>query len=217
MKDIAIFGAGGFGREVACLIISINNHIECEDDHWNLIGFFDDVKEKGFKTEFGEVLGGMTELNLWRTPIAIAIGIGSPRAVKAISGKITNERVSFPNLISPDVTFYDKESVKFGKGNIVCSQCLISCNVKIGNFNIFNNFITIGHDVVMDDYNSIMPAARISGNVSLGECNFIGVASIVLQTMKIGDNTTVGAGSVIMRKTKDGCTYVGNPAKKVEY
>lgn len=58
MKDIAIFGAGGFGREVACLIISINNHIECEDDHWNLIGFFDDVKEKGFKTEFGEVLGG---------------------------------------------------------------------------------------------------------------------------------------------------------------
>ena len=217
MKDIAIFGAGGFGREVACLINSINKHIEREEDSWNLIGFFDDVKEKGFKTEYGEVLGGVAELNLWTTPIAIAIGIGSPRAVKAISGKITNKNVSFPNLISPDVTFYDKNSVKFGKGNIVCSQCLISCNVKIGDFNIFNNFITVGHDVVIADYNSIMPAARISGNVSLGECNFIGVASIVLQTMKIGNNTTIGAGSVIMRKTKDGCTYVGNPAKKVEY
>ena len=217
MKDVAIFGAGGFGREVACLINSINNHIECKEERWNLIGFFDDVKEKGFKTEFGEVLGGMKELNRWMTPIAIAIGIGSPRAVKAISGKITNEYVSFPNLISPDVTFYDKDSVKFGKGNIVCPQCLISCNVRIGNFNIFNNFITVGHDVVIADYNSIMPAARISGNVSLGECNFIGVASIILQTMKVGNNTTVGAGSVIMRKPKDGCTYVGNPAKKVEY
>ena len=27
MKDIAIFGAGGFGREVACLINRINLHV----------------------------------------------------------------------------------------------------------------------------------------------------------------------------------------------
>ena len=85
MKDIAIFGAGGFGREVACLINSINERIDCKEYRWNLIGFFDDVKEKGFKTEFGEVLGGINDLNEWKTPISLAIAIGSPRAVKAIS------------------------------------------------------------------------------------------------------------------------------------
>lgn len=217
MKDIAIFGAGGFGREVACLIRSINESIGVKDEEWHLIGFFDDVKEKGYKTEFGEVLGGMDALNDWPTPVAVAIAIGSPRAVKAISGKITNSLVYFPTLIAPDVTFYDRDSVTLGKGNIICSQCLVSLNVSFGDFNIFNNFITVGHDVVIGNYNSIMPAARISGNVSFGDCNFIGVASIILQTIKIGNNTTVGAGSVVMRKTKDGCTYVGNPAKKVEY
>ena len=38
MKDIAFFGAGGFGREVACLIKRINE----KEPTWNFIGFFDD-------------------------------------------------------------------------------------------------------------------------------------------------------------------------------
>ena len=43
MKDIAIYGFGGFGREVACVIQAIN---EIEPT-WNLIGFFDDGQVVG--------------------------------------------------------------------------------------------------------------------------------------------------------------------------
>ena len=39
MNDIAIYGAGGYGREIACLI---NNKINSEVKEWNLVGFFDD-------------------------------------------------------------------------------------------------------------------------------------------------------------------------------
>ena len=43
MKEIAIFGAGGFGLEIAMLIEQIN-----EVSHeWELIGFFDDGEDKG--------------------------------------------------------------------------------------------------------------------------------------------------------------------------
>ena len=38
MKKIAIYGAGGFGREVACLLNKINE-VKLT---WELIGFFDD-------------------------------------------------------------------------------------------------------------------------------------------------------------------------------
>ena len=38
MKDIAIYGAGGFGREVASLIKRINRI----ENQWNFVGFFDD-------------------------------------------------------------------------------------------------------------------------------------------------------------------------------
>lgn len=216
MKDIAVYGAGGFGKEVVCLINQINTQLS-ESQRWNFIGYFDDNKAKGYQAEYGTVLGSIDELNSWSRPLAIAISIAQPAYIKSLSERIVNPHINYPNLIAPDVIFYDRKSVFFGKGNIVCSNCLFSCHVSIGNFNIFNNFITVGHDDIIGNFNSIMPAVRLSGNVTIGDCNFLGVSSIILQSFKIGNYTTVGAGSVIMRKTKDGCTYVGNPAKKIEY
>ena len=57
MKDIAIYGAGGFGKEVACLINRINE----KDPSWNLIGFFDDnpAKKGQMVSHFAPCLGGI--------------------------------------------------------------------------------------------------------------------------------------------------------------
>jgi serine acetyltransferase len=57
-----------------------------------------------------------------------------------------------------------------------------------------------------------MPAVRVSGNVKMGDCNFCGVDSVILQGIKIGNDTKIGANSLIFQKTKDGQTYIGNPA-----
>ena len=214
MKDIAIFGAGGFGREVACLIELINKG----KPTWNIIGFFDDnVALRGTKNEYGTILGGIEQLNEYEKKLAIAIAVGNPTAVKKIVGNIHNENIWYPNLFAPSTLFLDKNNIKFGHGNIVCSQCIFSCNINIGNFNIFNGLITVGHDATIGSYNSFMPAVRISGEVKIGEVNFFGCSSFVLQQVKIGDNTTIGVNSAVLRKTKDGCTYIGNPAVKVNF
>lgn len=66
MRDIAIFGAGGLGKEVACLINRINSAYDDAKDRWQLIGFFDNEVKKGTQiSHFGKVLGGMDELNRW--------------------------------------------------------------------------------------------------------------------------------------------------------
>lgn len=102
MKDIIIYGAGGFGREVACLVRLINEH----EAQWNLIGFLDDNRSlTGTANEYGTVLGGSDWLNSYDKPVAVAIAVGSPRAVESIANKITNPLVEFPNLIAPTVTF----------------------------------------------------------------------------------------------------------------
>lgn len=213
MKNIAIYGAGGFGREVACLLKRINE----QEPTWNLIGFFDDGKACGYVTEYGKVLGGIEELNSFSTPLSVIIAIGSPKTVKQVVDKIANPQIDFPNIFSPDTIFLDRDNISFGKGNLVCAGCLFSCNVQVGNFNTFNGFITVGHDAVLGDFNSLMPAVRISGEVHIGNCNFFGVSSVILQQIKIGNETVVGANSTILRKTKDGNTYVGNPASIVKY
>lgn len=214
MKDIAIYGAGGFGREVACLLHRINNEVE---PTWHLIGFFDDGLNVGDKNEYGEVLGGIDALNNWNKPLAVALAIGSPKVIERIHNKVKNPNIDFPNIIAPDTLWLDRDNATIGKGNIICARCFISCNVHIGNFNILNGYITVGHDTTIGDFNTIMPAVKISGGVNIGRRNFLGVNSVILQYKSIGNDTTIGVSSVVLRNTKDGCTYVGNPAKKIVY
>lgn len=214
MKDIAIYGAGGYGREIACLLRRIN--LESEPS-WNLIGFFDDGEEKGSSNEYGEVLGDINTLNDWKSPLSIVFAIGSPKTVCKLYEKIANPLIDFPNIIAPDTLMFDSSSFRLGKGNVFCSRCLVSCNVSIGDFNTFNNSVSIGHDACIGDFNSVMPSVKISGGVRIGNRNFIGVNSVVLQYKSVGNDVVLGASAVLMRNAADGKTYVGNPAKKIEY
>lgn len=214
LKDIAIYGAGGFGREVACTINKIN---EIEPT-WNLVGFFDDGVEKGkFVSHFAPVLGGMRELNAWQSQINVVMAIGNPSTVKKLVEKIDNANVEFPNLIHPDVIFSDAVSFKIGKGNIIQRECCMSCDVSLDDFNVLNSSVVLGHDVHVGSFNSFMPATRISGEVVMQDCNFFGVNSTVLQQIKIGAGIKLAAGSVLMTKPKDGCLYIGVPAKIVKF
>lgn len=213
MEDIAIYGAGGFGKEVACLINRINE----VKPTWNLIGFFDDGKEIGTPvSHYGNVIGGLEQLNKYREELAIAMAIGDCRIVRRIFNNIFNEKVCFPNLIYPNFYMSDPQTFKIGIGNIIQGSCAVSCDVSLGDFNVLNGSICLGHDVKVDSFNTFMPAVRISGEVEIHNDNFFGVGSIVLQQVKIGHNIRLGAGSVLMTKPKDGHLYIGNPAKKME-
>lgn len=215
MKKIALYGAGGFGREVACMIEKIN---QMKGDTWDLIGFFDDGIEAGSEIgRFGHVLGGFAEVNRWSEELSIALCIGCPKTLRKISQRISNCNISFPNLIDPSFSVADKKSFSIGKGNIIKANCSGTVDFKIGNYNVFNGFISTGHDVNIGDFNVIMPHSIISGKVSIGECNLIGVGSIILQGVKIGDEVTLGAGGVLMNKPKNGGVYIGNPAKQFKF
>lgn len=211
MQDIAIYGAGGFGREVACLIHAINK----VEHQWNLIGFFDDnTLLRGTSNSYGAILGGIETLNSWSKSLAIVMAIGNPKILASVVNKINNANIDFPNIIAPDVLLFDKDDFTLVQGNLIGFRCVISCNVQLGNFNLFNTDVFIGHDTLIKDFNVFNPSVRISGEVKIGNNNFFGVSSVVLQQKKIGNHTTIGANSVILRSTTDHCTYIGNPAIK---
>ena len=127
MKDILIYGFGGFGPEVACII----NHINTVEPTWNIVGYIDDGVEVGAECKYGKVLGNIDTLNSWQTPVSVVIAVGSPKYLEGIPSKITNPLVDFPNIIAPTVFYFDKESVTMGKGNIVTFGCRLSCNIQI--------------------------------------------------------------------------------------
>jgi sugar O-acyltransferase (sialic acid O-acetyltransferase NeuD family) len=213
IKDIVIYGAGGYGREVACLIHAIND----VKKEWNLIGFFDDGFPIGHSNEYGAILGGIDELNNWKDKISVVLAIGNPLILKSVLDKITNLEIDFPNIIAPDILFFDRDFFSMGHGNVLGFRTIISCNVHVGCFNNLNTGVFLGHDTRVGDYNMFNPSVRISGEVTIGNGNFFGVNSIVLQRKKIGNWIVLGANSVIIRKTKDSTTYMGNPAIELNY
>lgn len=214
MKDIAIFGAGGLGKEVACLIKRINE----QEPTWHLVGFFDDNPDLKGKmvSHFGPCLGNSEDLNHYPQEMALVIAIGNPLTMKKVVGKIDNPRISYPNLIDPSFAISDPESFKIGQGNIIQANCTVTVDVKMGDFNILNGSVCLGHDTKLGSFNTLMPGVRISGGVTIGDENFFGVYAVVLQQLTIGHHIRLGAGSVLMKKPKDGCLYMGNPAIKTE-
>lgn len=213
MQNIAIYGAGGFGKEVACIIAKINE----KKPTWNLIGFFDDgIKQETSISHFGNVLGGLDDLNQWDHPLSIVFAIGTPRLISLISGKIVNPKIDFPNIIHPDVFIADAVSLRMGQGNVIVRACSFSCDVELGSFNQMNSISSLAHDVKVGSFNVFMPLSRISGGAQIGDLNLFGIGSVVFQNVIIGNNTRISAGSYVMRNTKDGFLYAGNPAKKFD-
>ena len=239
MKELAIYCAGGFGREVYCMIFNriipaLISGFEADNDcgidkNTRFVGYFDDGVWNKYKEQkaideativpheqYGQVLGGIEELNSWPTPLDVVIANGSPKWLKFISEHITNKNISFPNVIDPTVRFADRKTNQIGKGNIISFYSSLSCNSRIGNFNVLNSYIGLGHEVSIGDFNVFMPVVRISGDVSIGNENLFGSMSFVLQGIKIGNNIHLTPGSMMMMRPKDGSTYIGNPARRLK-
>ena len=207
-KDIIIYGAGGLGREILCLIIK-------RLDEWNPIGFIDDgVCE-------GEIIKGIPVLpksflyQKHENKLAVAIGIADPTIkMKIFTDLQENTDLYFPVLIAP--TAIVDESAELDEGCIVSNFCLISINVKLGKCLFVNTKCDIGHDSVIGNFCSLMPCVNVSGNVTVGQRTSIGVQSAILQGVTIGSDVIVGMGSKVIANVSENCTVMGYPARLID-
>lgn len=210
-KPIAIFGAGGFGLEVAMLIEQINHGLP----QWNLIGFFDDSKPTGSEINKWQVLGGVEDLNAWREPLAVVFAIGIPKTKLSIIEKIDNPNIWYPTLFHPSVIVGASDYVQIGEGGIVCAGTIITTNIRIGRHVILNLACTVGHETNIDDFCAFMPSCNISGQVMVGRASFWGTGAKIINGRKVGNYTTIGAGAVVTKDIPDHVTAVGVPARVV--
>lgn len=211
MKKIAIFGAGGFGREVKMLIDQINEGKK----QWDFIGYFDD----DFSTSIADKqqqLGGMDALNKVHEELHLVFAIGNPLTKRKIIQKVNNPSIKYPILIHPNVQI-GSDQVEIGEGSIICGGCILTVNIDIGRHVILNLCCTVGHDTRIGDYSSFMPAVNISGEVVAGECVYGGTGAKIINQVEIGAHTIIGAGAVVSKSLPPDCTAVGVPAKPIRF
>lgn len=213
MKDLIIFGASGFGREVVWAVERQNKVLPT----WNIIGFMDDDESiQGTKINGYRVLGKVSDVGEYPEAFfVVAVGASRTREKIVNNMKAVNPKIKFGTVIDPSVEM--SEFVTIGEGTIICAHTIITVNVEIGAHVIINLDCTIGHDAILKDYVTLYPSVNVSGITQIGHAVELGTGMQIIQGKTVGDYSIVGAGAVVVKDIPAKCTVVGSPAKPIKF
>ena len=211
-RELLIFGAGGFGREVA----SWAGRAQWQGEGFVVAAFIDDNAPAA-------ELNGRPVLTLEQAvaqhPGAYVIAtVGEPRLRERLIAKALGAGlVATAPLVHPTVE-YDHQYVSFAEGVVVCAGSILTVNIAVAPHAQINLDCTVGHDAVIGAYSTLSPGVHISGNVTLERYSFIGTGAVTVnglpgQPLLIGEGAVVGAGAVVTKDVPSGVTVTGVPAK----
>jgi sugar O-acyltransferase (sialic acid O-acetyltransferase NeuD family) len=204
MNDaVAIFGTGGFAREVACILHDLGRG--------DRIAAFHEPDEV---YQARELLGVAVRPQSAFDPAKhrAVVGIGSPAIRQKVVSELPAETV-FDTLIHPTVVM--SQWVEVGAGSVVCAGCILTCQISIGEHCHINLNTTVGHDCTLGDFCTVAPGVNISGNCEFGMRVDVGTQASFRQNVRICDDAIIGMGAVVIKDIVEAGTYVGMPAKKV--
>jgi len=211
IKKIVLIGAGGFGREVAHMIESINRRKET----YELLGFLDDGKQFNHDTVINGYpwLGDRNWILDHKDDVVCTCTVGEASIKAKIQRSLMQQGVQFETIMAPTAGIAGHAQI--GKGCVLYWNVGISVNCTIGDGVLLNDGVALGHDVVLGDYTTIMPGTRISGGCTIGNEVNIGGAAFIIPGKKVGDGARIAAGSIVFSNVRAGITVLGNPAKRM--
>jgi len=211
---VAIYGAGGFGREVAWLVESCT----APGHHYEVSCFIvDDPANHGQVLNDVEIVG--LDMARHRYPDAVVVGaIGSPHAREKLMTKAEALGFRPATLVHPRVEH--SRWLDIGEGTVICTGCILTTNIQLGRHVQINLDCTVGHDVVMSDYATLAPGVHVSGRVHLGRRVYVGTGAVLINgqpdhPLIVGDDAVIGAGACVVKSVPAAATVVGVPAKEV--
>lgn len=207
---IGVYGASGFGREVAPLVTAANPDAQ--------IVFLDDAPA-------AEVLNGRAVWTFDRfleEPAArrsTVIAIADANIREKLDSRCRQAGLSPLSVVHSSVVVFD--DVEIGEAAILCSFVTLTSNVRIGRCFHANIYSYVAHDCVIGDFVTFAPAVKCNGNVHVDNHAYIGTGAVLRQgtpekPLVIGAGAVVGMGAVVTRNVAAGTTVVGNPARILE-
>ncbi|MGZ7015327.1 MAG: acetyltransferase [Acidimicrobiales bacterium] len=211
IRDLALVGAGGLGRETAELVRSIN----ADRPTWRLVGFYDDDPAlQGTSIAGLPVLGPVADAASGETAVAICTArpaVGCSRARISVQLGLRPERV--PALVHPSAAL--APSTVIGPGSIVLAGVVATADVTMGAHVVVMPQTVLTHDDQVDDFVTIASGVRLGGGVHVEREAYLGAGAMVREGLRIGVAALVGMGAVVLHDVPAGQTWVGTPARRL--
>jgi sugar O-acyltransferase (sialic acid O-acetyltransferase NeuD family) len=202
---LAIYGAGGLGRELFDISIRIN----AKTHRWKQIIFIDDFNKEG--EFFGTKRIAFEALLKIKDQCECIVGVGEPAAREKLYHKLISNDLKLATLIDP--TALISPFVKIGEGTIICEYTTVHTGVVLGNNILIQPFSNIGHDIKIGNHSVMSPYCAPGGSSTFGDRVFIGMQSTLKEKLVIGDDAIIGMGAVVYQDVPANATVIGNPAR----
>ncbi len=211
MAAYAIFGTGGFGREVAPLARGMPASAR------------DVVFATDNMSEFGSTLNGISVIsfNDLVSPVhrhrQVIIAVAEPATRRTIAARCMGQGLQFAHVAASTVKSYD--DVRIGTGAILCENVLLTSNIRIGVHFHCNIYSYVAHDCVIGDFVTFAPRVNCNGNVHIEDDVYVGTGAFIKQgigmPLTIGRGAVIGMGAVVTKDVPPGSVIIGNPGKPV--
>lgn len=202
-----VFGAGGFGREVAWLA----------EQAWGgqvRVQFLVDNPDY-LRPEINGI-ESMLLSEVRPDPSArFVIAVGDSSSRRRIAGLCESRGLISTILVHPRVEA--SRWIEIGGGTVICAGVIVTTNIRLGRHVHINLDCTIGHDVVIGDFSTLSPGVHVSGHVHVGQGVFIGTGANIIagsaeNPLVIADNAVVAAGACVIKPVEAGTLVAGVPA-----
>jgi sugar O-acyltransferase (sialic acid O-acetyltransferase NeuD family) len=192
-EPVLIFGAGGFGREVAAsLRRSLKRYqFVADDSDRDAVALFADTDFAGRE---------------------VIIAVGDPSSRLEIRKRRELVNSYFKPHVDKSAHILDADSVRVGDGVVICAGSVLTCDINIKNQVHINLNCTIGHDVTIGYGTTLSPGVHVSGRAEIGICVFVGTGAVLLPGVKVGNEAVIAAGAVVTRDVPAGAMVAGVPA-----
>jgi sugar O-acyltransferase (sialic acid O-acetyltransferase NeuD family) len=210
---IAIYGAGGYGRELAWLIKASSR----PEKEYEFIGFIDDDPSRVRQIN-GSPVFTLEHIVQTFPNVRVIVAVGNANVRERLVKKVLIAGLAFESFIHPSVI--RSSSIDIGIGSTVCAGCILTTNIVIGQHVAVLFHATVGHDDIIGDYSTVGPGACLTGSVIIGKRVFIGAGAVIINgtatdPIIIGDDSAIGAGSCVIRSLPPKSQVFGNPARPI--